>query len=115
MPSFRSFHDGIIERAKSDTEFRRSLLRECADLLLNREFEVAHRLAKDYILSANYIEKLSEELELDGGAESVINLFDPEVNAGGNKLFAALIIMLQAEGLALSSRRQVGLTRRPLS
>jgi hypothetical protein len=115
MPSFRSFHEGVVERAKVDTEFRRSLLRECTDLLLNREFEVAHRLAKDYILSADYIERMSEDLDLDGGAEAVINLFDPEVNGEGNRLFLALIIMLQNEGLSLTTRRQISFDRRRLS
>lgn len=115
MPSFRSFHEGVVERAKVDAEFRRSLLRECTELLLNREFEVAHRLAKDYILSAHYIEKMAEELELDGGAEAVINLFDPEVNSEGNRLLLALMIMLQNEGLALAARRQISFDRRRLS
>jgi len=115
MPSFRSFHDGVVERARIDPEFRRSLLRECTDLLLNREFEVAHRLAKDYILSADYIDTMSDDLELDGGAEAVINLFDPEVNGGGNRLFLALIFMLQKEGLSLATRRQLAVGRRQLS
>jgi hypothetical protein len=115
MPSFRSFHDGVVERAKVDTDFRRSLLRECADLLLNREFDVAHRLAKDYIRSADYIDKMSEELELDGGVDAVVNLFDPEVNIEGSKLLLALIIMLQNEGLSLATRRQLAFDRRRLS
>lgn len=115
MPSFRSFHDGVVERARVDADFRRSLLRECTDLLLNREFEVAHRLAKDYILSADYIDRMSEVLELDGGVEAVIQLFDPEMNTQGNRLLLALIIMLQNEGLSLATRRQLTVGRRQLS
>jgi hypothetical protein len=115
VPNFRSFHDGVFECAKIDGDFRRSLLRECAGLLLNQEFEVAHRLVKNYILSADYIERMSEELELDGGTEAVINLLDPEVNDEGTRLLLALIIILQNEGLSLITRRQISVDRRRLS
>jgi len=115
MPSFRSFHDGVVERARIDADFRRSLLRECADLLLNQEFEVAHRLAKDYILSADYIDKMAEDLELNGGADAVVNLFDPEVNVEGSRLLMALVFMLQHEGLSLTTRRQLIVGRQRLS
>lgn len=111
MPSFRSFHDGVVERARTDSDFRRSLLRECAELLLNREFEVAHRLAKDYIRSADYIDKMSDELNLDGGPDAVINLFDPDVNPAGIQMLAGLIAMMTEEGLALTVRRDLGLKR----
>lgn len=111
MPSFRSFHDGVVERAKTDVEFRRSLLRECAELLLNKEFEVAHRLVRDYIRSTPYIERLAEDLEIDGGIDSVVKLFDPDVNPGGIQMLAALIVMMTEEGLALAVRRDLGRQR----
>ncbi len=115
MPSFRSFHEGVVERAKTDADFRRSLLRECVDGLLNREFDVSYRLAKDYIRSVGFVDKLADELELDGGVDGVVSLFDPEVNIEGNKLLLALLIMLQNEGLSLTTRRQLSLQRQRLS
>ncbi|WP_341703639.1 hypothetical protein [Ferrovibrio sp.] len=115
MPTSRSFHEGVIERARSDPDFRRSLLRESVDAMLNGELEVGHRLVRDYIRAADYIDSMAEDMELDADISAVINLFDPDVNIGGSKLLQALMTMLQKEGLSLTTRRQIGFSRRPLS
>lgn len=112
MPSSRAFHDGVVERARIDGPFRRELLREAVDAMLNGEFEVAHLLVQDYSRAADYLGEVAAELGLE---EGVSELFDPDVNAAGIHLFKLLNTMLQQEGLALAVRRPLNISRRPMS
>jgi hypothetical protein len=113
MPTSRSFHENMIDRAKSDPDFRRSLLRESTDAILNGEFDVGYRLIRDYMMSVSYLGQVGADLGVE--EEEVVGLFDPDSNVAGTQLVAVLLLMLQHEGMALATRRQVGVVRRPLS
>lgn len=113
MPLTERFHTAIQKRARNDAAYRQSLLREGTDAILNGEFEVGYRLIGDYAGSVTYLDQVGEQIGLEDDA--VLTLFDPDTNPGGSQLMAALIIMLHHEGLALSTRRQLGVGRRPLS
>ena len=112
MPTSRSFHDSMIDRAKSDPAFRRSLLRESTEAILNSEFDVGYRLIRDYMKSVSYLDQVSSDLGIED--DEVIGLFDPDSNIAGTQLVSVLILMLRHEGMALATRRQVGAIRRPL-
>lgn len=103
MPTFRSFHNDIVGRARTDQDFRRSLLKEGVDALVNGEFDVGFRLVQDYLQAADYLPDLAKG---HGIEESEIrDLFDPEKNPGGRELYDVMAGMLQHEGLRLVTRQ----------
>lgn len=113
MPTFRSFHNDVVDRARIDQDFRRSLLKEGTDALANGEFDVGIRLVQDYLLAAEYLSDLAEEHGIEESA--LRDLFDSEKNAGGRKLYDVVAGMLQHEGLCLVTRRRLKAGRRPVS
>lgn len=112
MPTFRSFHNDVVDRARIDQDFRRSLLKEGTDALANGEFDVGIRLVQDYLLVAEYLSDLAEDQEIEESA--IRDLFDSEKNFGGRKLYDVMAGMLQHEGLCLVTRR-LKAGRRPMS
>lgn len=113
MPTFRSFHNDVVGRARIDQDFRRSLLKEGADALADGEFEVGVRLVQDYLLAAEYLSDLAEGQGIEESA--ILDLFNSEKNAGGRKLYDVMADMLQHEGLCLVTRRRLKSGRRPVS
>lgn len=49
MPLTRNFRETVLERARTDPEFRVGLLTEAAECLLNDDVEVAKALLRDYV------------------------------------------------------------------
>ena len=49
MALTRDLKETILERAKTDAEFRVGLLTEAAECLLNKETAVAKTLLRDYV------------------------------------------------------------------
>lgn len=113
MALTKSFNSDVQERAKSDPTFRRTLLRQSIDAILNSEMEVGYRLIRDYAGSVTYLDQIATELGL--ADDGVAWLFDAEVNVGGAQLIAVINAMLKREGMSLVTRRDIGPARGMLS
>jgi hypothetical protein len=113
MSTFRSFHDDVVSRARTDEDFRRSLLKEGEDAMADGEFDVGLRLVQDYFQAADY---LPDQAKGHGLKESEVrDLFNSEKNAGSWKLYDVMAGMLQHERLCLVTRRRLKAGRRPVS
>ena len=58
MPLTRDFKETILERAKTDPEFRIGLLTEAAESILRGEVEIAKVLLRDYVNATIGFEEL---------------------------------------------------------
>jgi len=60
MPLTRDFKETIKARADRDHAFRRALVEEASDCLLNNDFETAKALIRDYINATIRFEALAQ-------------------------------------------------------
>lgn len=96
------FKQRVQARAQRDPEFRRGLLTEAIECLLNDDIETGKALIRDYINATIGFEGLAERTKLN--SKSIMRSLSAQGNPTSKNLFAILHSLQQAEGLQLSVR-----------
>ena len=99
MPLTRDFKENVQARVRSDPEFRRALLKESLDSLLDGEMDVGKALLRDYINATIGFEALGQ---LTGKSpKSLMRMFGPGGNPQARNLFEVINHLQQREGIRL--------------
>jgi DNA-binding phage protein len=102
MPLTRSFRETVQERARRDIKFRRALLGEAMQLLLDGNLEEGRAVLRSYINAAIGFEKLGTAL--GRSPKSLMRMFGPSGNPTAENLLG-VVSLLQAEtGIRLQVR-----------
>ncbi|HMN05958.1 MAG TPA: hypothetical protein PKD45_09540 [Flavobacteriales bacterium] len=96
------FKQRVQARVQRDPEFRRGLLTEAIECLLNDDIETGKALIRDYINATIGFEALAERTKLN--SKSIMRSLSAQGNPTSKNLFAILHSLQQAEGLQLSVR-----------
>ena len=99
MPLTRDFKETVQARVRSDPEFRRALLKESVDCLLEGEIDIGKSLLRDYINATMGFEELGR---LTGKPpKSLMRMFGPGGNPQARNLFEVIKHLQQREGIRL--------------
>ena len=99
MPSTRSYHVTIQERAAREVGFRRSLLAGAVECFLNGEMGVGKTLMRDVINATVGYTRLGELTQRH--PKSLIRMFSPSGNPQARNLFDVISRLQEHEGVRL--------------
>lgn len=99
MPLTRSFDETIRSRARRDPAFRRALLQEAVDCLLQNDFATGKLLLRDCINATIGFVALAEAL--GKSPKSLMRMMSPEGNPRTGNLLAILHILQEREGVEM--------------
>ena len=99
MPLTRDFKETVQARVRSDPEFRRALLKESVDCLLEGDVDTGKSLLRDYINATIGFEALGR---LTGKQpKSLMRMFGPDGNPQARNLFEVINHLQKREGIRL--------------
>ena len=99
MPLTRDFKETVQARVRIDSEFRRALLKESLDSLLEGEMDVGKALLRDYINATIGFKTLGR---LTGKQpKSLMRMFGPGGNPQARNLFEVINHLQEREGIRL--------------
>jgi hypothetical protein len=99
MALTKSFTETVKARAQADVEFRRELLREALEALLEGEFDVGKAVLRDYINATIGFESLSKTIRIP--AKSLHRMLGPRGNPSSANLFNLISALREAEHVRL--------------
>lgn len=99
MAVTKNFRDTVLKRAREDHHFRREMLREAVEALLNDEIDLAKSLLRDYINATIQFSTLASQLHKD--TKSLQRMFGASGNPTARNLFAVIHALQDAEGVRL--------------
>lgn len=99
MALTRGFIDTVRLRALHDVAFRRAMLKEALDVLLDGEVAVGRSMLRDYINATIGFEELAGEIGIP--AKSLHRMFGPNGNPGITNLIRVITALRQAERVTL--------------
>jgi DNA-binding phage protein len=99
MALTRNFIDTVRMRAQHDVAFRRAMLKEALDVLLEGEVAVGRSMLRDYINATIGFEKLATETGTP--AKSLHRMFGANGNPGITNLISVITALRQAERVTL--------------
>lgn len=102
MALTRSFKDTVQARAKKDAAFRRALLQEGVECLLQGDTETGKAVLRNYINATLGFEELAAVSGIS--SKSLMRMFGPEGNPQARNLFAIISCLQEAEEVALEVR-----------
>lgn len=102
MALTRSFKETVGARAKKDAAFRRALLQDGVECLLQGETETGKAVLRDYINATLGFEALASASGLS--AKSLMRMFGPDGNPQASNLFAVISCLQEAENVELEVR-----------
>lgn len=100
MALTKDFRETIRARAQSDKAFRRALLKEAVDAMLNGEVALGKRVIRDYINATVGFPELAERTHTP--KSSLIRMFGERGNPSSQNMFGVLAELAKAEGIKLS-------------
>ena len=99
MPLTRDFKETVQARVRSDPEFRRALLKESVESLLEGDVDTGKAVLRDYINATVGFEALGR---LTGKPpKSLMRMFGPGGNPQARNLFEVINHLQQREGIRL--------------
>ena len=99
MPLTRDFKETVQARVRSDPEFRRALLKESVESLLEGDVDTGKAVLRDYINATVGFEALGR---LTGKPpKSLMRMFGPAGNPQARNLFEVINHLQQREGIRL--------------
>lgn len=99
MPLTRDFKETVQARVRSDPEFRRALLKESVDCLLEGDVDTGKAVLRDYINATVGFEDLGR---LTGKSpKSLMRMFGPNGNPQARNLFEVISHLQEREGIRL--------------
>ena len=99
MPLTRDFKETVMERMRSSLGFRRAMLREGIDALLNGELDLAKGVLRDYVNATLGFEKLSSQVKIP--PKSLMRMLGPMGNPQASNLFAIIAALQRHAGIEL--------------
>jgi DNA-binding phage protein len=99
MDLTRDFKETILERAKTDAEFRVGLLTEAAECLLNNETAVAKTLLRDYVNATLGFQELANIVNKK--PTSLMRMLSDKGNPSIDNMSQVLAAVHQHEGIKL--------------
>ena len=99
MPLTRDFKETVQARVRSDPEFRRALLKESVESLLEGDVDTGRAVLRDYINATIGFEALGQ---LTGKPpKSLMRMFGPAGNPQARNLFEVINHLQEREGIRL--------------
>ena len=102
MALTRSFKDSVQARAKRDAAFRRALLQEGVECLLQGDTETGKAVLRDYINATLGFGSLARASGIS--SKSLMRMFGPDGNPQASNLFAVIARLQEAEKVELEVR-----------
>lgn len=102
MPLTRAFKETVQNRARTDENFRASLLSEAVEALIGGDVETGKAVLRDYINATIGFEKLAEEVGKQ--PKNLMQMFSAKGNPTAANLFAIISRLQEATGVHLSVR-----------
>ena len=104
MTLTRNFKETIQERAQNDVEFRRTLLKESVQCMLDGDIDTGKAVLRDYINSTIGFKRLSKIT--DKPAKSLMRMFGPKGNPQAKNLFEVIACLQKQEHIDLTVGEQ---------
>jgi DNA-binding phage protein len=98
----RDFRETIQAYAREDSAFRRGLLSDAIEGLLNGEVALGKELLRDYINATVGFPKLAEDTQVH--VKTLHQMFGPKGNPSANKLFEIVAYLQKREGVRFKLR-----------
>ena len=98
MALTRDFKETIKARADQDAEFRKALVAEAIECMLNDDFATAKAVFRDYINATIGFEKLANEIGTP--PKSLMRMFGPRGNPQARSLLPVIAYIRKREHLA---------------
>jgi DNA-binding phage protein len=102
MPLTRDFKDTIRARAQHSASFRRALLTEATQALIDGELDVGKAMLRDYINATVGFQELAELTE--SSPKSLMRMLSPKGNPTAQNLFGIIAHLQTKEGVQLTVR-----------
>jgi hypothetical protein len=102
MPLTRSFRDTVQARARRDVKFRRAMLAESMQVLLDRDLEQGRSALRSCINATIGFEKLGTAL--DRSPKSLMRMFGPSGNPTAGNLLSVIGVLQAETGVRLEVR-----------
>lgn len=99
MPLTRDFKATIRDRAQNDPKFRRALLVEAAQALVDGEPDITKSVLRDYINATVGFDHLSRKVRIP--KKSIMRMLSKSGNPSTNNMTLILAYLNQEEGLTL--------------
>jgi DNA-binding phage protein len=95
----REFRETVANRVQKDARFRRALLIEAVDALLESDLATGKALLRDYINATMGFEALAEALDKD--SKSLHRMLGPKGNPRADNLFAIIKVLQDIDEVRL--------------
>ncbi|WP_096702247.1 transcriptional regulator [Magnetospirillum sp. 15-1] len=95
MPLTRDFKDTVKARAERDPEFRRALVAEAQECLLDNDFATAKAILRDYINATIGFEELAEAVGTP--SKSLMRMLGPRGNPQAATLLPVIAYIRRRE------------------
>lgn len=102
MPLTRDFKEIVKARVQRDAAFRRELLREGVETMLNGDVETGKAVLRDYINATVGFGELAEATQRS--PKSLMRMLGPKGNPQAQNLFAIVSYLLEHEGIQFKLR-----------
>lgn len=102
MPLTRDFKETVRARVERDSKFRKELLRESLESLLEGDLSTAKAILRDYINATVGFTKLSQATHIP--SKSLMRMLGPTGNPRANNLFEVVSFLQQREGVRFQLR-----------
>jgi len=99
LPPAREFRETVAKRVPKDARFRRALLIEAVDALLESDLATGKALLRDYINATIGFEALAEVLDKD--SKSLHRMLGPKGNPRADNLFAIIKVLQDMDEVRL--------------
>lgn len=99
MALTKDFKDTIQARARRDPAFRKALLQEGVECLLDGDVDTGKAVLRDYINATVGFEELSRVFHKS--SKSLMRMFGPKGNPQASNLFAVICYLQEQEGIHL--------------
>ncbi len=98
MPLTHDFKETIRARAQRDAEFRRALLREAVEAILNGDLESGKSVLRDYVNATVGFQTLEKHTRIP--AKSLMRMLSPKGSPSAANLSSILTALQQSEGVS---------------
>jgi hypothetical protein len=102
MPLTRDFKETVMARARRDAGFRKALLREALDCMLDGDIDTGKIVLRDYINATVGFDELGAVTHKS--PKSLMRMLGPEGNPQARNLFEIVAYLQKNEGLRLTTR-----------
>ena len=97
MPLTHDFKETIRKRAESDPDFRRALLREAVEAIINGDLQTGKGVLRDYVNATLGFQSLEKCTRIP--AKSLMRMLGPKGSPSAANLMRILTALQQTEGV----------------